>query len=78
MVALRKESAIVERQFVSTWSGKTYTGWWLDRRMVGCSCGYRKGHPFTDCKHMAQHNNEDSCVICGAYTRRVVCFNCIR
>lgn len=57
MVALRKQSAIIERSFVSTWSGRTYTGWYLDGRMVGCSCPWKCNHaPHQECKHQIQHN----------------------
>lgn len=66
MVALRKQSAITERSFVSTWSGKTYAGWYLDGRMVGCSCPWSRVHVNQECKHRRKYNNQyEGCDHCG-------------
>lgn len=78
MVALRStQSAITERQFRSTWSGKTYTGWYLDGKMVGCSCPWKAVHLHQECKHQRQHNALNSCCYCGRLTKGIVCYQCI-
>lgn len=45
-------------QFKSSWSGKEYTRWLRNGRMVGCSCGWKQHHLFTECKHQTQYNSQ--------------------
>lgn len=70
MVALRKQSAIIERQRTNS-KGVTYSQWFADGKMVGCGCDEAKAvhtpkYNFKPCKHMTAHNNAyEGCAYCG-------------